>query len=67
MQEKIDGLERSIDQLQTKMAVISTHVEYLRQAEEARSKRIWAIAMTGIGALIASFVGWLAAGGMNVK
>lgn len=74
MQERIDGLERSVSKLnekatnmEAKMGVMGTHIEYLRSAEDARTKRFWAVAMTGAGALIAAFVGWLVGGGMNVK
>jgi len=74
MQDRIDGLEKAVGNLatksgemQTKITVMSTHIEYLRDEEEARGKRVWAIFMTAAGAIVASFIGWIVSGGMNVK
>jgi len=73
-QDRIDGLEKSVGKLtddvvkiDKQVSKIGTHVEYLRQSDVSKKKRLETIAMIVLGALITAFVAWLISGGMVPK
>ena len=70
--EQLEELRKSlvefrdaISDLRSDVRDLHTHVEYLKQSEEERRKRLWAVTLAAIGSFITTVVVFITRGGLN--
>tara|TARA_R110000744_G_scaffold315866_1_gene422633 strand:+ start:136 stop:351 length:216 start_codon:yes stop_codon:yes gene_type:complete len=60
-------LSRKVADLDSVTKEILVHIEYLKKAEEKRSKNVTTVLMFAIGTIVTSVVTWIITGGVRIE